>query len=50
MLSYWSNLDGVLVRLENDVELEALVLRPVDELLVLRLARRHELWGHKCKQ
>ena len=43
MLSYWSNLDGVLVRLEHNVELETLVFGPVDELFELGLARGDEL-------
>ena len=36
-------LDGVLVRFEDDVKLEPLVLRAVDELLVLRLPGGDEL-------
>ena len=36
-------LDGVLVRFEDDVKLEPLVLRTVDELLVLRLPGGDEL-------
>lgn len=38
-----THLDGVLVGLQDDIEFETLVLRPVDGLLVLGLARGHEL-------
>lgn len=37
LLDALQNLDGVLIRLQNDVELESLVLSPVDELFVLSL-------------
>ena len=38
-----TDLNGVLVRFEDDVKLEPLVLRAVDELFVLSLARGDEL-------